>query len=99
MSDDICADTSKEMTLFVSPVGIGESTKPVFKIYPNPADEKIIIEGNTISSMRYSLQDQLGRILIAGYLEKKSTQVDIRGLSSGIYFVKIGEQAFKFVKE
>lgn len=46
-----------------------------------------------------SICDVYGRMIKTQLLEEEHTQVDIRDLSAGVYFVKIGGGLIKFVVE
>jgi hypothetical protein len=74
-----------------------------YAVYPNPASDKITVKGNTaFTTSIYSINDQLGRIVLNGKLNGESTSIDISELPSGIYFLKIVEEkqlTIKVVKE
>jgi hypothetical protein len=71
-------------------------------IYPNPAYESISIEvDNSIVGRIFSIVDISGKILLNGKIESTLVKVDVRELTSGIYFVHInGENsALKLIIE
>jgi hypothetical protein len=61
------------------------------KIYPNPADDQIIIEGNSEIS-RIELFDAEGRMMMSTLQHSESTTLDISNLAEGIYFIHITQQ-------
>lgn len=72
-------------------------------VFPNPASDLITIEvnKNEIGSV-YFVMDQSGRQVLVGELNRVTTVVDIKKLTTGIYFIQIGEQrkqTFKVVKK
>jgi hypothetical protein len=69
-------------------------------LYPNPADNLLTIETSNGSGIigTYIVFDMLGRVCFHGSLEGKRTTVNIAELLPGVYFVKVGDEARKFVK-
>jgi hypothetical protein len=71
-------------------------------IYPNPATNEIIIElNNSDLELNYTITDAMGRNVLSGKLNNKTTTVDISSLATGFYFVQVGEikkKIFKLVK-
>ncbi len=43
-------------------------------------------------SSQYQISDNLGRFVNAGAIQSESTTIDIRGLSSGLYYISIDDQ-------
>ncbi|MCL5990724.1 MAG: T9SS type A sorting domain-containing protein, partial [Bacteroidetes bacterium] len=74
----------------------------LFRIYPNPAQEKITIEINTnvIPYVGYKLINLLGESLIKSSFEikgaKTSESLNLKGINDGIYFLtlSIGERIY-----
>jgi hypothetical protein len=73
-------------------VGAGFA-RPV-RIYPNPTDGKIIIENYKGCVEIY---DIVGQKIIS--CEVDNGFVDVSGLSSGLYFLKVGNKTLKVVKK
>jgi len=75
-----------------------------FKLYPNPATEKLRIENNSSGKELHhaSIYDITGSILSENYYQEKLTS-DISGFPKGIYFIRIstGGKTYtgKFIKE
>ncbi|MFY0674982.1 MAG: T9SS type A sorting domain-containing protein [Bacteroidia bacterium] len=76
-------------------------TNEKFKIYPNPASNKIVIE--TFESGSYFIFDLMGKETASGVLASVVNEIDISYLPSGIYSVKLlsGREIYdySFVKE
>ncbi len=70
-----------------------------FNIFPNPAHDKLNI--SSASSIReVSIANLLGQVLVAGTYDQEKLQIDISGLPTGVYYVKVnGYETRKFVKE
>ena len=81
-----------------------QNEKPGVKIYPNPASNRI-----TVSLMHYHrdarlyIYDAIGREVYHNESMYLDADIDVSGLASGIYLVKIlspdGDASAKFVKE
>ena len=72
-----------------------------YKVFPNPSSGLVTIKSNTEPfGTNYTIFDQLGRIISSGFLASKNTELDIRAFSSGVYFIRIGENTtLKLMKE
>ncbi|MCL2434764.1 MAG: M20/M25/M40 family metallo-hydrolase [Lentimicrobiaceae bacterium] len=70
-----------------------------FKIYPNPANDKIFIEGGVINQ-NVEVIDINGRLVVNKVAESEIVSVDVSNLTRGVYFVRVGKEVVgKFVKE
>ena len=72
------------------------------KIYPNPTSELITVEINQILlGKTYKIIDQAGHQIASGKLISESSNINLKELPVGMYFLKIGEQinhTFKILK-
>ena len=64
-----------------------------FLVYPNPASDVLYIRGRELSGLPYRLSDASGRSVRSGSINGNEEPVDLRGLASGIYFLKLGNAA------
>ncbi|MFM1744707.1 MAG: hypothetical protein RLZZ630_644, partial [Bacteroidota bacterium] len=73
--------------------GLSSMGESEWKIYPNPAEDHLLIDfpkGNSQSTnATYRLVDSRGRQCLSGYLTITSTRIDLRGLSAGVYVLEI----------
>lgn len=76
------------------------SERPLFKIYPVPANNELTIQFDNSSQeiQSYTIMDQLGNNLLSGNLESFTTLIDLTELSIGIYFIQVNNEIVKFVK-
>ena len=64
--------------------------KPKVEIYPNPADDYIMVEFNkTQNQAGYEILNSRGVIINKGLLTSMKNKIFISGIPSGIYFIKI----------
>lgn len=69
-----------------------------FKIYPNPATDKINVSGiSDISNA--SVYDLNGRKILETELSNVNSGIDLSNLPFGVYLLKIQDETFKFVKK
>jgi hypothetical protein len=68
-------------------------------LYPNPASDFVTIDAdNSILGSSYYIIDQAGKQVLKGKISSTITQVDIRQLEKGMYFIQVGSQARKSFK-
>lgn len=59
-------------------------------IYPNPANDYLVVDvAQTESDDFYQLVDLNGRVVATGALKQPKTNVDLSGLESGSYFIRV----------
>jgi hypothetical protein len=78
--------------------------KQLISVYPNPASERLYIElSQSIESGSIEIIDLDGKVLLRSPVTSARTEINISGLKSGFYTVRIttasGKQVFKFLKE
>ncbi len=61
------------------------------QIFPNPVSKNLNISFNTLPSLKsiYQITDINGRVILNGNIENDKMQINVEGLSKGIYFLKI----------
>jgi Concanavalin A-like lectin/glucanases superfamily/Secretion system C-terminal sorting domain len=64
------------------------------KVYPNPVSNMLIVE--TDNTGDFSILNLLGQKVISG---KAAQRIDVSALPLGTYFLKIGEERVKFVRQ
>ena len=72
-------------------LGIGENGENAFRIYPNPAKDRVTIEGTGV----LTVTNALGQTILNKDIDGKAT-ID---LPQGMYFVKLGDKTQKIVVE
>lgn len=81
-----------------STAGVQDENLLAISIYPNPVKDKLYIQGLS-SPTKVSIYNVLGKLVLS---ETTTSEIDIEGLQSGIYIVKIIDQqketTRKFIK-
>ena len=84
---------------YVNMLSVDKSVDGIsFNIYPNPADDFIFIENLSIDS-KVDLFNVVGKNIKSFEIKSHNQRLDINGLNSGVYFVKVDDKAAaKFIK-
>jgi hypothetical protein len=93
ISNGDCRDTSN-CQAFLS---LGLHTIPAnqFSVYPNPADETLILESE-FPNLPIRILDAQGRLVFETISNTKRTEIDVRLLQSGLYFFQIDKTSKPF---
>jgi hypothetical protein len=70
---------------------------PVFTVYPNPAFDKMTVDGDFSAGMKLKLLDITGRMIKEFPLNLSATQIQLPSLTKGIYILRLGETTQKLV--
>ena len=72
-------------------------------VYPNPANGILFVETRHGTSLpdqnEYRITNLMGQTLLQGHITDETQQIDIADLPVGMYFINVGEQTVKFVKQ
>lgn len=79
--DNGCEAVSSQIT--VTGVGIKGISQAAIKVYPNPAEDVLVIEMPAIDLTKLTITDMEGRILMEQYVSGKQT-LDISSLPAGV---------------
>lgn len=74
----------------------------VFEVYPNPANGILFVETRHATSLQaetYRITNFMGQTVLSGSITAENQRIDIESLPDGMYFVTVGEQTLKFVKQ
>ena len=99
--DSIVSVASEPCTVTIVDDAI-EEMNASFNIYPNPVNDKLVIETEEIVK-EVIVYDIYGRRQELSAVSYQPSAVDVSGLNSGVYFVKVvtenGEAVQRFVKK
>lgn len=77
------------------------SNQDIFSLYPNPANNFIIINAsNNTPMMNYIITDVHGRYILQGKLNNKENMIDLSNLNPGIYIIQVieNQQNVKYMR-
>jgi putative heme degradation protein len=82
-------------------VGISELNQDIHMLYPNPANDHVVVKGNSVQiGQVIQIFDHQGRCVQSQIITTNNTQtLSIDKLASGVYLVKVGEEVSTLVKE
>ncbi len=95
---------TKELSIFIDEeTGISMLQIEEMKIFPNPANNRLIIECENVNSKKIMLYDMIGNEVLNQNIHDK-TEINISNLQKGIYIVSIVSEnkvigSFKIVKQ
>ena len=83
----------------ISPVGNLEKEKTGFKIFPNPAGDHLFLEMGDFEKQYFYIFDVSGKEVRKGEVNFETETISIDELNAGMYFIQVGQEVKKFVKE
>ena len=85
-------DSTITLNLTISFTGIDESVERRVIVYPNPTNDLLYITLSAESNEDYVLIDSGGRKLMEGQLRGIQSQITLKELTVGLYFLQIGKE-------
>lgn len=76
----------------------GVDTPIDFKVYPNPVNSHFTIQTSYEGITEFTVINSLGNQILLGYTNGYLTNIDGSSFTRGVYFVKMGSKAIRFVK-
>jgi len=67
-------------------------------IYPNPSTDFIHVKTGIIAKSKIAIYSLSGILVMSVTLSPSDDKIDVRGLQTGMYILKLENQAFKFTK-
>jgi hypothetical protein len=80
--------------------GFDETYGNQYFVYPNPANNVLFIETQSIASLpdpTYRIINLMGQTVLSGSINTDKQQINIANLPEGMYFISVGKQTEKFV--
>jgi hypothetical protein len=69
-----------------------------FKVMPNPTDGILAISFEKPQTGQYQIKDNLGKVLMSGDIQGGEITLSVEHLPSGVYFVQVGKEQIRFIK-
>lgn len=67
-------------------------------VYPNPTHSTINITSDFSRALEYEVISPIGETLLTGSLRSSNEEIDLSGLGANIYYLKVGTEVFKILK-
>lgn len=77
--------------------GLAETQAEGFRMYPNPASDRLNIESGTVEVAR--IFNSLGQLCLEQQLNIGNNALSVQNLRNGIYLVKIGSKTQKLIRK
>lgn len=77
-------------------IGIAENNFDV-GVYPNPTQNFVTV--NIQTTAQFKVYSALGQLLLSGELTQNEKQIDFSNFEKGIYYVRVGNETLKIVRE
>jgi hypothetical protein len=93
---------TRTFQLTVNPyLGVEESVKNHFVLYPNPAANVINIKGDFDSNEKITIYNMLGQTVLIKAVTSSEESIDITSLAKGVYnvYFNTAKVSYKFIKE
>lgn len=95
--------TNTTNTEFVATLNTDDFNTNDFKAFPNPVKNLLNVVSNNSTVETVTVHDILGKTILSKTVNGTNTMLDVSGLSTGMYLVKVvsaqGEKVFKIIKE
>ena len=88
VANAVTGTTHNPMVLNFRSTAVGEGEDAVVSVYPNPAKDKVMVEGNAIETVKvYNVLGQLVQMEQCG--NATNVELHLGGLSAGVYTVEV----------
>ena len=94
---EVLVDHDITLAAFFNGTGVDENGFSTINLYPNPAKDKIRIEGLE-GRKEIRIYDAVGLLIKALDVDGEN-EIDINDLAAGFYFLRIDGHTTKFVKQ
>lgn len=82
-----------------SRLGISQNEPEPMSLYPNPVNNMAYIDIQSLDEIQCEIYNLLGKKIMQLKLGYEKNEIQLSNLSEGIYFLKIGNQHIKFIKQ
>lgn len=79
--------------------GTDDFNKTQFRMYPNPVTSILSISLEKMDVSDYTITDMTGKMIRKGNFKALENTLQIEDLTSGVYFIRIGDTTKKFLKK
>jgi len=93
--------SSKSNIVNTNSSSVAENKETIIRVYPNPANDILIIESETSMNSRFQIIDAIGRTVYSGLLSSSKSILDINAFSRGSYTLIVENQKkpVRFMKQ
>jgi len=93
-----------ENTIYISEPNEISSEEIIVKLYPNPANDYIIIETKDLLDNTYRISNTKGQIVLSGKINSEEFKIDVSEFNTGTFFINVDQEngkseTLKFIVE
>lgn len=93
-------NAARSTRIVTVPTGIADLESTLISVYPNPANERIMVSGYKLDNSEPArIINTKGSVVLEQPLSNGTTQFDISSLPKGVYVLRIGNSNARFVKQ
>ncbi len=81
-----------------SPLSISEVANANYTVFPNPSNNKFIIQHDYTTETPYQITDISGKVIQTGKLTGEQTIINLSTKQSGMYFLNTSGKTYKLIK-
>lgn len=81
------------------PMGISGQPANEVKVYPHPAQSKVIIERTVSHTSPFQIFNSSGKVVLTGICDLKTMVVDLSQLTPNVYYLLIDQRTIRLVKQ
>lgn len=79
-----------------TPSALPNNPEKLFRVFPNPTRDLVYIESDYFNSFNYTVYDLTGAVALKGSSTKNAAALDLSNHNSGIYWVELEHEGFKY---
>lgn len=81
----------QQPNLSLTAIKVAHELAATIKVYPNPAEDYVLIEMQTIQGAHFTLTSLSGAVLNSDIIQSDITSVPVNHLAAGTYFVSVSK--------
>ncbi|MFL5730048.1 MAG: choice-of-anchor tandem repeat GloVer-containing protein [Cytophagaceae bacterium] len=97
LTESTCTDTSACSSISVTGIAAAQSDESI-SIYPNPTRGGLTLSGNTSDETLIHIYNSTGVLVLTKEVKEKKTELDLKALENGLYFIHVGSPEKSTVK-
>jgi hypothetical protein len=98
-TEAVAMTTIRKIYFSAIPVALRPIQQATMALYPNPTAESLNLKNLPEGTSTISIWHISGRKVLSTTISSESTSIDVSGLATGLYLVKIQNQTLRFSKK
>ena len=98
VNDKGCKGTTSLQVKVSACEDLKEGANTLLKVYPSITAGNVVLEGAVLGTS-YTLMDVAGQQILHDVIRQSRENIDLGNFPSGLYFIRIGEDTFKIIRQ